>query len=121
MQWNPKDVKLETCRSSGPGGQNVNKLETAVRGIHEQIEIRQVEVGNGCYGERIHAKQEFDPSMFNSLELKVLEDVCKTFKDRNTDDIVRTSHNESGWTENEADKRMISYQKYAFTINSVNC
>lgn len=32
--WKENEVRFETCRSSGPGGQNVNKVETAVRGIH---------------------------------------------------------------------------------------
>ncbi len=32
---NPQDIRLETCKSSGPGGQYVNKRETAVRIVHE--------------------------------------------------------------------------------------
>mgnify|MGYP001577558055 FL=1 len=34
VQINPGDLKIEFFRSSGPGGQNVNKRETAVRIIH---------------------------------------------------------------------------------------
>ncbi|MEK9157617.1 MAG: peptide chain release factor-like protein [Patescibacteria group bacterium] len=34
FQINPNDLRVDTYRSSGPGGQNVNKLETAVRITH---------------------------------------------------------------------------------------
>ena len=32
--FNPKDVKWETMRASGPGGQHVNRTESAVRATH---------------------------------------------------------------------------------------
>lgn len=34
INLNPNDLRIETKRSSAPGGQNVNKLETAVRIVH---------------------------------------------------------------------------------------
>jgi len=34
IKINPNDLKVEICKSSGPGGQNVNKRMTAVRIVH---------------------------------------------------------------------------------------
>lgn len=33
-KWNERDLSFQTMRSSGPGGQNVNKVESAVRATH---------------------------------------------------------------------------------------
>jgi peptide chain release factor len=37
--FNEKEVSYKTCRASGPGGQHVNKTETAVRATHHSSGI----------------------------------------------------------------------------------
>jgi peptide chain release factor 1 len=39
VELNPSDVIIETCKSSGAGGQHVNKTESAIRLIHKPTGI----------------------------------------------------------------------------------
>ncbi|MXV52453.1 peptide chain release factor H [Pedobacter sp. HMF7647] len=40
VSWNESEVTFETFRASGPGGQNVNKVESAVRVTHQHTGIQ---------------------------------------------------------------------------------
>jgi len=60
----PEDLKLETFRASGPGGQHVNRRESAVRIIHIPTGIRVT-----CQAERFQGlnRQKAEDILYNKL------------------------------------------------------
>ena len=64
IELNPKDLKIEACRSSGPGGQHVNKTESAARVTHIPTGIAIF-----CQDERHH--QQNRSTALERLKLKL--------------------------------------------------
>lgn len=66
IEINPSDLEISFFRSSGPGGQNVNKVETAVRIVHKPSGV----VVSSQSGRSQHANRE---EAMNVLRTKLFE------------------------------------------------
>lgn len=64
-------------------------------------------------------KEKFNKDLFTKNELETMQNVLDVFKYKKTNEIVDLSHEEKAWIENEKEKRLISYQDYAFDLNAV--
>lgn len=87
---------------------------------HNDIEIVYNRFPQGYVGEEFCANKErpFNPDLFTSDELAVLDKVAEAFKTTSTNDIIELSHLENAWKKNEKERDFISYE-YAFELTQL--
>lgn len=85
-----------------------------------EIEICTTEFQGGFTGEQFKPREnrKFKTELFDANELAILEKVASVFKDTSTNDIIKLSHLEEAWKNNEKDKSVISYE-YAFDLSLI--
>jgi putative zinc finger/helix-turn-helix YgiT family protein len=88
-------------------------------GEDELVSINQILFENGNYGEALAGLQEFDETLFTTDEIAILDKILKRFGDLRTSDVVELSHQEIAWKENQEERELISYSKYAFELKNI--
>jgi putative zinc finger/helix-turn-helix YgiT family protein len=86
----------------------------------DEIDIYTTEFSNGYTGEQFKSRKDrtFNADLFTENELNTLEKVASVFKETSTNDIIKLSHLEEAWKNNEQEKKVISYE-YAFELNQI--
>lgn len=81
-----------------------------------QVSIEERKGKDDQYSEVYHPVVSFYGESFTEEEFRVLETIARSFNGKNTGEIVRLSYEEPAWVENQADRQLIDYQRYAFGV-----
>ncbi|NQV04550.1 MAG: peptide chain release factor 1, partial [Candidatus Omnitrophica bacterium] len=116
LQINPQDLKIDVFRSSGPGGQSVNKLESAVRITH--IPTGTIVV---CQDEKSQAKNK--KKAMRVLKARILDNIRKEqakkiAKDRKSQ-VGTGDRSEKIRTYNFPDRRVTDH-RIGFTLHKLD-
>lgn len=84
------------------------------------IELKGEDFGNGIIGEKFSLTEykSFNSELFSEFELKILNIIANIFKGMNASQIMKVSHEEKAWIENEKEKSLINYN-YSFDLLNV--
>lgn len=85
----------------------------------QQITVEEQEGRDDQYLEVYHPVSGFDANGFSAGELQALETVVRLFRGKRTSELVRISHEEQAWKDNEQDRQLIDYQQYAFGVGEL--
>ncbi len=69
--------------------------------------------------EKIVSLKPFNPNLFTSAELNILETVLKKFKSLSTPELIKIAHDEKAWLDNVKHKAIIDFTIYAPQLSAL--
>lgn len=102
----------------GPAPDNFDGLfnEARMQGV---VDINYVTFDNGNVGEQFKAGKKEPEVELAPSEIEILEQVINAFDGMGTSDMIRISHEEVAWMDNEKDNQLIDY-RYGFDLKGVD-
>jgi uncharacterized phage-associated protein len=78
-----------------------------------------IKANSGAAIESFITSAAIEPLVFSQEEQETIDAIINQFKNMSAWDIVDLSHREPAWKESEKEKKLISYQQYAFDLKAV--
>lgn len=109
IEVNPADIKIESCKSSGAGGQHINKTESAVRLTHKPT------------GLVIECDQERSQLQNKERALKILYTKLYDMKQRAQDEMIASTRKSQVGSGDRSEKiRTYNYPQSRITDHRIN-